>query len=376
MRTTNVMETLTKLDVLACLTGAIGHDVDHPGVNQAFEKAIKSDIALMHNFRSVLENHHLNVLLSVLKLDMANIFINLDVQQRDECVDTIVDGVLSTDISRHFELSSLIQAKLRNKDFKLPTKKLDERRMCTMALLKMSDISNPMKPFETARWWADVVLKEFHAQGDLEASLGLPISPLCDRATGDMASSQIGFAQYLVRPFYKLCSELFSGLEPIIDVCDENLSIWEERKEQTALAKRRSSSVETKSTVNMDDMDDMEKLRSGTIIGLDAEMMQDMDKEVVALHIINGIQGKKLSMTGDLQEFVDTVLDVTDAQTAVLYWHDMYNKGRYTRVATTAGYTHAKEGFTLDELKGVTGDAVQKSKIVRVMWSDNENQVK
>ena len=61
MRTTNVMETLTKLDVLACLTGAIGHDVDHPGVNQAFEKAIKSDIALMHNFRSVLENHHLNV---------------------------------------------------------------------------------------------------------------------------------------------------------------------------------------------------------------------------------------------------------------------------------------------------------------------------
>ena len=28
-----------------------------------------------------------------------------------------------------------------------------------MALLKMSDISNPMKPFNTAAWWADVVLK-------------------------------------------------------------------------------------------------------------------------------------------------------------------------------------------------------------------------
>jgi hypothetical protein len=33
-----------------------------------------------------------------------------------------------------------------------------------MALLKMSDISNPMKPFDTAAWWADVVLREFHAQ--------------------------------------------------------------------------------------------------------------------------------------------------------------------------------------------------------------------
>jgi len=110
---------------------------------------------------------------------MANIFVNLPLAQRDECVDTIVDGVLATDIARNFELSSQIQSKLRNKDFKLPCKKLDERRMCSMALLKMSDISNPMKPFETARWWADVVLKEFHAQGDLEV-VNMPISPLCN----------------------------------------------------------------------------------------------------------------------------------------------------------------------------------------------------
>ena len=34
MRNTNVMDTLTPLDILACLTAAIAHDVDHPGVNQ------------------------------------------------------------------------------------------------------------------------------------------------------------------------------------------------------------------------------------------------------------------------------------------------------------------------------------------------------
>jgi len=48
---------------------------------------------------------------------MANIFVNLPLKQRDECVDTIVDGVLATDISRHFELTAYISSKLRNKVF-------------------------------------------------------------------------------------------------------------------------------------------------------------------------------------------------------------------------------------------------------------------
>ena len=78
-------------------------------------QAIGSDIALKHNFRSVLENHHLNVFLNVLKLESANIFVNLTPAQRSEVLDTIVDGVLATDISRHFELTSQITTKLQSK---------------------------------------------------------------------------------------------------------------------------------------------------------------------------------------------------------------------------------------------------------------------
>lgn len=54
LMSTNAQKTLSPLEVLGLLTAAIGHDVDHPGVNQAFEQNIKSDIALIHNFRSVL----------------------------------------------------------------------------------------------------------------------------------------------------------------------------------------------------------------------------------------------------------------------------------------------------------------------------------
>jgi len=46
----------------------------------------------------------------------------------------------------------------------------------------------------------------------------MEISPLCDRKTGDLPNSQIGFSQFVVRPFYALCSQLFTGLEPILKV--------------------------------------------------------------------------------------------------------------------------------------------------------------
>lgn len=42
------------------------------------------------------------------------------------------------------------------------------------------------------------VLEEFFRQGDLEASMGLPYSPLCDRHTTHVAESQIGFIDFIV----------------------------------------------------------------------------------------------------------------------------------------------------------------------------------
>jgi len=369
MRNTDAMATLTPLDVFAIVVAAIAHDVDHPGVNQSFERAMRSDIALQHNFRSTLENHHLNVLLSVLKLDMANIFANLTQAQYVECIDTIIDGVLATDISKHFELTSHISGKMKQKDFKLPSKRLDDRRICTMALLKMSDVSNPMKPFDTAAWWADVVLKEFHAQGDLEASLGLPISPLCDRNQSDLASSQIGFSSFVVRPFYALCTQLFKGLDQFIDIGDENLTIWSQKKEQVALESARRSSVDTDSSEIRIELDPVQDFRDGKVLGLDMDALIGMTDEEVALQIMQSQRGghKQIQISGDLQSFVDTIQDRTDAVTAVLYWRDIYSPGTLKRVAVTSGFATCKETIDLSEIAGIMGAAAAKKEVVRAM---------
>ena len=45
-------------------------------------------------------------------------------------------------------------------------------------------------------------MTEFFWQGDLEASLGLPVSAFFNRHTTSVAQCQIGFINIIIRPFY------------------------------------------------------------------------------------------------------------------------------------------------------------------------------
>jgi hypothetical protein len=46
------------------------------------------------------------------------------------------------------------------------------------------------------------VTEEFFAQGDQEAALGLPISPLMDRNNSSLPLSQINFIEFIVAPLF------------------------------------------------------------------------------------------------------------------------------------------------------------------------------
>ena len=63
-----------------------------------------------------------------------------------------------------------------------------------------ADISNPAKPLALCLRWTEQVMEEFFRQGDLEASMGLPVSPFYDRHTTSIAQCQMGFINVLVKP--------------------------------------------------------------------------------------------------------------------------------------------------------------------------------
>ncbi|KAL8431370.1 hypothetical protein ACSSS7_005308 [Eimeria intestinalis] len=94
----------------------------------------------------------------------------------------------------------------------------------------MGDISH------TSITWAEhfsmscAITEEFYQQGDEELRRGLPVSPLCSRATCmDMPKSQESFLSFLARPLLVEIAELDvtnKVNEEVLSVLDANLGRW------------------------------------------------------------------------------------------------------------------------------------------------------
>ena len=91
-----------------------------------------------------------------------------------------------------------------------------------------ADISNPAKVQTLQSRWTQKVMTEFFWQGDLEASLGLPVSAFFNRHTTSVAQCQIGFINIIIRPFYVEVRKLLGDeCQVCLDELDLNLQAWE-----------------------------------------------------------------------------------------------------------------------------------------------------
>jgi GAF domain-containing protein len=72
---------MTSLETLATMIACIGHDVDHRGRTNGFEVNTFSDLALLYNDQSVLENHHCSTTLRLLRKSENNFISNFSMDQ-------------------------------------------------------------------------------------------------------------------------------------------------------------------------------------------------------------------------------------------------------------------------------------------------------
>jgi hypothetical protein len=79
-------------------------------------------------------------------------------------------------------------------------------------LVHSADISNPTKPLDIYKQWAQSCIDEFFRQGDMEKRLGLPVSFGCDRTVVTLPQSQIGFIDAIVFPLFSVVNEFFPGI--------------------------------------------------------------------------------------------------------------------------------------------------------------------
>lgn len=197
-----LMHCMSELEIFAILLSAIIHDVEHTGTTNNFHVNSRSHLALLYNDRSVLENHHLCCAFTLLKSRDKDIFASLTPEQYSDIRTLVIDMVLATDMSSHFEQLRTMKAALSVLGSQI------EKSHALEFILHVSDIANPAKDWELHRQWTSRIMEEFFCQGDRELELGLPISPLCDRSVTCIPESQLGFIEFVVLPAFDICSEM------------------------------------------------------------------------------------------------------------------------------------------------------------------------
>ncbi|XP_069087923.1 3',5'-cyclic-AMP phosphodiesterase 4A isoform X5 [Pleurodeles waltl] len=217
----------TDLEILAALFAASIHDVDHPGVSNQFLINTNSELALMYNDESVLENHHLAVGFKLLQEENCDIFVNLTKRQRQTMRKMVIDMVLATDMSKHMsllaDLKTMVETKKVTSSGVLLLDNYTDRIQVLRNMVHCADLSNPTKPLELYRQWTDRIMDEFFHQGDKERERGMEISPMCDKHTASVEKSQVGFIDYIVHPLWETWADLVHpDAQDILDTLEDN----------------------------------------------------------------------------------------------------------------------------------------------------------
>uniref|UniRef100_A0A4W4FBB3 Phosphodiesterase n=1 Tax=Electrophorus electricus TaxID=8005 RepID=A0A4W4FBB3_ELEEL len=222
----------TDLEILAAIFAAAIHDVDHPGVSNQFLINTNSELALMYNDESVLENHHLAVGFKLLQGENCDIFKNLSKKQRQTLRRMVIDMVLATDMSKHMsllaDLKTMVETKKVTSSGVLLLDNYTDRIQVLRNMVHCADLSNPTKPLDLYRQWTDRIMDEFFHQGDRERDRGMEISPMCDKHTASVEKSQVatvfvGFIDYIVHPLWETWADLVHpDAQDILDNLEEN----------------------------------------------------------------------------------------------------------------------------------------------------------
>ncbi|XP_016977048.2 high affinity cAMP-specific and IBMX-insensitive 3',5'-cyclic phosphodiesterase 8 isoform X1 [Drosophila rhopaloa] len=229
------MLVMDRMEEATALIAAAAHDVDHPGRSSAFLCNSNDALAVLYNDLTVLENHHAAITFKLtLGDDKINIFKNLDKETYKSARSTIIDMILATEMTRHFEHLAKFVSVFGGEEPREHNCQTDEETSILMRrmLIKVADVSNPARPMQFCIEWARRIAEEYFMQTDEEKQRHLPIvMPMFDRATCSIPKSQIGFIEYIIQDMMHAW-ESFIDMPQLITYMQINYSQWKKYDEQ------------------------------------------------------------------------------------------------------------------------------------------------
>ncbi|XP_008196277.1 high affinity cAMP-specific and IBMX-insensitive 3',5'-cyclic phosphodiesterase 8 isoform X2 [Tribolium castaneum] len=231
------------LDEATSLIAAAAHDVDHPGKSNAFLSNSDNPLAILYNDITILESHHAALMFKLtLGDERVNVFKNLDRETYKIARHNVIDMILATEMTKHFEhLAKFVNVfctktsnsdiELGDQDFPLLTQP-ENITLIKRMMIKCSDVSNPTRPLRLCVEWARRIAEEYFQQTDEEKERGLPVvMPMFDRNTCSIPKSQIGFVDYIINDMFEAWNA-FIDMPDLITYMRQNYIRWKEFDEQ------------------------------------------------------------------------------------------------------------------------------------------------
>ncbi|XP_010723830.1 high affinity cAMP-specific and IBMX-insensitive 3',5'-cyclic phosphodiesterase 8B isoform X1 [Meleagris gallopavo] len=238
-----VKGSLGHLDEVAALIAATIHDVDHPGRTNSFLCNAGSELAVLYNDTAVLESHHTALAFQLTAKDSkCNIFKNIDRNHYRTLRQAIIDMVLATEMTKHFEHVNKFVNSINKPMASEETSSHSEGSDCECTanmknfpdnqtlikrmMIKCADVANPCRPLELCIEWAGRISEEYFAQTDEEKRQGLPVvMPVFDRNTCSIPKSQISFIDYFITDMFDAW-DAFAHLPVLMQHLANNYKHW------------------------------------------------------------------------------------------------------------------------------------------------------
>jgi len=234
---------LNHLQTLGLLIAALGHDVGHPGVTNAFMIKNLAPTSILFNDRSVLELFHssvfINKILAVNWPTLLTVHTEGELKSELSLREIIISSILATDMAEHFEYIDRLK-NLRSHDF---IKHNNRVKLISSLLIKCADISNVTRPLRVSSQWAMVLAREFDEVAMLEKKISLDeieldlskdlvyervpqkLDSILD-AVPTLHKGQIFFINTFAENLFNNIAELLPELKYTCDIIRENKEFW------------------------------------------------------------------------------------------------------------------------------------------------------
>jgi hypothetical protein len=204
------------------------HDYEHAGVSNDLLIELMTPLAVIYNDTSPQEQHHsASAFYMILHNPDMNFLENFAKGQLKVVRNLIIRMILHTDMKQHFGVVTLF----KNRASTNPTWSDDETDigLALEMVLKCADVSHTSYVWSTHLKWVHRVQEEFFAEGDIQRLHGLPVSPLCDKSTCDLAASQVDFFECIINNMFTVFANAFPDTAPMLVNVMSNYCEWKNR---------------------------------------------------------------------------------------------------------------------------------------------------